>query len=51
MNIGKELNELSEVYRGEVEALHEENNLVCGVGEKLYTLKNISLLKRKIKNG
>jgi hypothetical protein len=31
--------------------LHQENNLVCGVGEKLYTVKNVSLLKNKIKKG
>lgn len=31
--------------------MHQENNLVCGVGEKLYTVKNVSLLKNKIKKG
>jgi hypothetical protein len=34
-----------------VEALQQENNVICGVGEKIYTHQNVSLIKRKIKNG
>jgi len=49
--VGQELNDLEKLYQGEIEALHQENNLVCGIGEKLYTVKNVSLLKTKIKNG
>lgn len=49
--IGHELNELEKLYQGEIDALHQENNLVCGEGERLYTIQNVSLLKKKIKNG
>jgi hypothetical protein len=48
--MGHELNELEKLYQGEIEALHQENNVVCGVGEKVYTHQNISLIKKKIKN-
>ena len=48
--IGHELNELEKMYQSEIEALHQENNVVCGVGEKVYTHQNISLIKKKIKN-
>ena len=48
--IGHELNELEKLYQGEIEALHQENNVVCGVGEKVYTHQKISLIKKKIKN-
>lgn len=48
--IGHELNELEKLYQSEVEALQQENNVVCGVGENIYTHQNISLIKRKIKN-
>ena len=34
-----------------MEALQQENNVICGVGEKIYTHQNISLIKKKIKNG
>ena len=49
--VAQEMDELDNKYQSEVEALREENNVVCGVGKKLYTMKNISLLKKKIKNG
>lgn len=48
--VGHQLNELEKMYQSEVDALHQENNVVCGVGEKVYTHQNISLIKRKIKN-
>jgi hypothetical protein len=38
------------MYQSEVDALHQENNVVCGVGERIYTHQNISLLKKKIKS-
>ena len=38
------------MYQSEIKTLQEENNVVCGVGERLYTFKNVSLLKKKIKN-
>lgn len=47
--VGQEMSNLDSLYQSEIEALREENNLICGVGSKLYSMKNISLLKKKIK--
>jgi hypothetical protein len=49
-NVSQEMNELDRLYQSEVQALREENDLICGVGSKLYTMKNVSILKKKIRD-
>ena len=47
--ITKEMDQLDSQYQSEVQALRYENDVICGAGEHLYTVRNVSLLKKKIK--